>query len=345
MNVKIGAIDQEIYDRRVRDILSSCGDHPASYLALNEETQIFFPEDPALNGMIAYRDKGGCRFTVGGIIAPDYSKQEILQAFLKSSNAAGKKVVFVQCSLEDCNVLAKNNFTVNQLGSSYLSTIANFSLSGSRFVKLRNKISRARRLGVTTNIYGPHSDIPADVVAQLNQIDREWLTQKKAAELAFLIGEKGDLSKPMPDDKYLFVASEAEVVHGYILYSRIFGRYLGWMHDLTRRRDECATGVMELLNERAIEYFSGLGEGYLHYGFTPLADLDAQFEQGFHHSKVFSVIAKWLSVHGSFIYPMETQLQYKKKWFPDTQFPEYIAFQNGFSLTALWQFLRITNII
>jgi hypothetical protein len=42
------------------------------------------------------------------------------------------------------------------------------------------------------------------------------------------------------------------------------------------------------------------------------------------------------------MHPTQTQLQYKLKWAPEVIRPEYIAFQDGFSLSGLWSFLRLT---
>ena len=322
-------------------ILNEHGHHPAAYLALNQETKCFVLDD----ALVPYRDQGRFRFAVAGLIAPPEKKADLLQAFLKNAAEQRKRIIFLQCPLEDAQLLQQYDFSINQLGTSYARTLNGFNLDGTRFMKLRNKISRAKRAGVVVKEVGVDIEFTQDIKLQLECIDDEWLRGKHAKELAFLIGELGKAEDESTPNKRLFIAEQNGRIQGYILYSRIYGRYRGWMHDLTRRRIEAATGTMELINQEAASRFKADGENYLHFGFTPLAELRASHEANMHSSKWFSWAAQWLAQHGSFLYPVATQLQYKKKWYPDLILPEYIAFQGGFSLFGLWQFLRITNIV
>ena len=325
------------------NILAEYSSHPSSYLALNKKVSVFQPK--GYSGIIAYRDQGRFRIGVAGISSPHEEKIELLKLFMAKAKSSKKYVIMVQCGMEDAIILSENGFVVNQLGSSYLKLIDNYTLSGSRFVKLRNKISRAKRAHITIKEVGV--DIPAntELQSQIRTIDIEWLKKKKSSELEFLIGEIGNIDKGLPVSKRLFVACKDQTTVAYILYSRTYGNYKGWMHDLTRRANSAPVGVMEHINSYAMDKFKNEGETYLHFGFTPLADLDKSNENEFSNSRIFGHMSSWLSRHGAFIYPMETQLKYKKKWYPDVRFCEYIAFEGRFRFVGLLQFLKLTKII
>jgi lysylphosphatidylglycerol synthetase-like protein (DUF2156 family) len=208
---------------------------------------------------------------------------------------------------------------------------------------LRNKISRSKRAGVVIKEVG--KDIPASdfLTNQVSEIDSEWLEEKGKKELTFLIGELGDLSSLDQNLQRVFIAELDGQVVGYILYSKCFGQLSGWMHDLSRRRRVIPPGVMEHINAHALEQIKSEGSTYLHFGFTPLTGLEHSLELENYFGSRAAWVLKKLAKHGSFVYPAESQLQYKKKWFPDLILPEYVAFQGGFSLSALWNLLRLTR--
>lgn len=324
-------------------LLEPYGEHPCAYLALNRETALFTSSNA--RGFIAYRDRKGCRFGVAGINSPNQDKAKLFSAFLTEARQQKKHVIMVQCLSEDVKHLQRHGFVINQLGSSYAIELKDYSIKGTRFIKLRNKISKAKRASVKVLEIGRDVAISGEIISGIQEIDRLWLVGKKAEEIAFLIGEIGDLRHGLPQHKRLFVALNNNSLEAYILYSRTFGSYSGWMHDLTRRKPNCITGVMEYINKTALDKFKQEGEHYLNLGFTPLAELNAANEISTNRSRGFGNIARWLAEHGSFIYPMKTQLQYKKKWYPQHCLPEYIGFEGKFKIGGLWQFLKITNSI
>lgn len=329
--------------KTVAKTLNRYSRHPSSYLCLNEGVQSF--QSNSFDGLISYRDQGAYRICVAGICAPESTRKGLFDEFMEKAKFDKKRVMMVQCNKSDACFLNDNGFVVNQLGTSYFKSITDYSLGGKRFVKLRNKISQARRSGVIVEEVGV--DVPAstEIDSKISIIDVQWLKSKGAAELDFLIGELNSVLKDLSESKRLFIARLQDEIVGYILYSQTYGQYSGWMHDLTRRKNDCPNGVMELINDTAINKFKTEGWDYLHFGFTPLADLNEESENGFRKSGMFTRIAKWLSKHGAFIYPMETQLSYKKKWYPDENFYEYVAFEDRFRLGGLWQFLKLTKIV
>lgn len=325
----------------VLNILQDCADHPSAFLATNQDTQQFISDN--VPGMVAYRSAGKHLVIAAGLSVKEQHKDILVEDFVSWSRQQKKKVIAIQMLRDDAEVLARHGFTVNQIGTSYSLSLDKFKISGSRFMKLRNKISRAKRADVEVKELGKDVAFSPTLESQLQEIDQQWLVQKHAKELAFLIGEVGDLANIDQSVKRLFVAFKNDEPVAYILYTVSFGAYEGWMHDLTRRLPDAPTGVMELINLTAIETFIEEKAQHINFGFTPLVGLDSEIEISGAYSRPAQKILVFLAKHGSSIYPAGSQLQYKLKWAPNIILPEYIAFQGGFSLRGLWDVLKLTQ--
>jgi len=291
-------------------------DNPSAFLALNLETSRYV--QPGLPGVILYRQSGRYLVQFGGPFAPDDSYDELLRRFLDHAEGQGRVPVAVQLQRADAPRYAEHGFTVNQVGASYAVDLDGFSLHGNKFMRLRNKISRALRNGLRID-----EVTIADWSDELGEIDQAWLSSKgeHAAPLAFLVGQLGG---PAQRHRRLFLGRIGERPVGYISYSPVFGARAGWMHDLSRRVPGGSPGVMEAINCAAIQVFRAEGAGWLHFGFTPFSGLDDRFELP-GHSPGLRWFMRFLWAEGAAIYPAQTQYAYKQKWSPDVVIPEYFA--------------------
>ena len=325
----------------VAGILARRAENPSAFLALNDETCHFTVAD--VDGVIAYQLAG--RRTIvqlGGVFAdPDPSTDQalLLAAFLDFAHVQRRTVVAVQLMRQDAELYATYGFTVNQFGADYARELSGFSLRGKKHMQLRNKVSRARRAGVSV--------VEADIDQlgpQLDEIDRLWLRSKgrHVKELKLMVGQRGGPAQP---SRRLFAAlDEAGTVLAYVSFSPVYGTQSGWLHDLSRRRPDAPPGVLELIVVTAIETFQAEQASHLHFGFTPFTNLSPEHEvEG--ASWVTARILQFLAKRGSAIYPAANQLAYKEKWGLDLVQPEYIAFQGGISLRRVWSLLRATNAV
>ncbi|AKZ54417.1 hypothetical protein SAM23877_1368 [Streptomyces ambofaciens ATCC 23877] len=317
----------------VLDTLAAHSDNPSTFLALNSGNAYF--HDDRFEGACAYRSSGRYVLQFGGPFAAPEHRARLLEAFAAH---AGRRLVAVQLQRADAELYAAHGFTVNQIGSSYAVDLSLFTLRGSRFVRLRNKISRARRAGLEVVEVSAGDDC-----AELDRLDARWLREKgrHVKELRFLVGQRdGDLQK----HRRLFVGRIDGEAAGYINYSPVYGSRPGWLHDLSRRRPDAPPGVMEALNATVMERLTADGAGWLHFGFTPFAGLDPRHELD-GASRPFTRFARLLAEHGSAVYPAASQLEYKQKWAPHAVLPEYLAFRGGVRPGAVWQLLRATNAV
>ncbi|MDX3454690.1 DUF2156 domain-containing protein [Streptomyces sp. ME02-8801-2C] len=320
------------------DLVSAHADNPSAFLALNSGNEFFL--DERHDGVCAFRPAGRHLLQLGGPFASDGDRAGLLDAFLERASAGRRRVIAVQLQAVDAQLYASRGFTVNQIGASYAVDLARFTLRGSPFVRLRNKISRARRAGVEVAEVDPTCASAAS--GELDLIDREWLRGKgkHTKELRFLVGERGG-----PEQKHqrVFTGSLDGRIVGYISYSPAFGSRPGWLHDLSRRRTDAPPGTMELINSTAIERMRAEGDQWLHFGFTPFVGLDPALEVPGASGAVARVL-RFLGQHGERVYPAAAQLEYKEKWAPHVVLPEYIAFQGKrVRAGALWRLGRETN--
>jgi lysylphosphatidylglycerol synthetase-like protein (DUF2156 family) len=310
-------------------------DNPSSFLAVNEgNSYLHLPDTP---GVIVYRPTGRYLVQFGGPFAPAEARPRLLRAFLDLAAGQDREIVAIQLQGADAAEYLDEGFTVNQVGASYALRLDTFSLHGTAFMQLRNKIARAMRSGLAV------SEVPLGPwQAAMQELDAGWLEAKGGAKpLEFLVGQYGGWYQPL---RRLFIGVRERRLTGYISYSPVYGSRPGWMHDLSRRQPDSPPGVMEAINKAAIEKFQAEGVQWLHFGYTPFTALSAGTKfPGY--SRAFHWFMGELWANGGHIYPAQTQYAYKEKWKQDVILPEYIAFQHGASIPALVHVFRACNAV
>ncbi|MFF1268999.1 bifunctional lysylphosphatidylglycerol flippase/synthetase MprF [Streptomyces anulatus] len=312
-------------------------ENPSSFLTLNSGNEVF--TSPDTQGVIVYRRAGRFLVQFGGPFADEDSYEELLRRFVAYAHQRGLRVVGVQLQFKDAGAYARNGFTVNQIGASWAVDLSVFTLRGTRFMQLRNKISRARRNGLrVTEVDAADASRWQD---GLREIDEAWLGTKgdDARALEFLVGQIGG---PAQKHRRLFLGTIEDRPVGYISYAPVYGSRAGWMHDLSRRVPGGSPGLMEAINAHAIEVFTAEEVAWLHFGFTPFTGLDANLELD-GHSPSFRWLMHFLWEHGEQLYPAKSQLAYKEKWAPQLRIPEYVAFDGDASPAAFAHIFRACN--
>ncbi|MFI8347514.1 bifunctional lysylphosphatidylglycerol flippase/synthetase MprF [Streptomyces sp. NPDC085596] len=309
-------------------------DNPSSFLALNTGNDVFTL--PGVDGVAVHRRTGRHLVQFGGPFAAPDAYGELLAGLRAHAREEKLELVAVQLQRADAELYREAGFTVNQIGASWAVHLPEFTLRGTRFMQLRNKISRALRSGLVVK------EVPASECEEaLSTIDRAWLGSKgeHARPLEFLVGQVGG---PAQELRRLFVGSIDGEPVSYISYSPVYGGRSGWMHDLSRRVPGGSPGLMEAINAAAIETFVGEGVEWLHFGFTPFTGLAEENELP-GHSPSFQWLMHFLWAEGAALYPAQTQLDYKEKWAPHATLPEYVAFDGPASLAGFAHIFRACN--
>ena len=312
-----------------------CIDHPSGFLALSRNNRFFTVEN--INGFIAYRDHGHHRISLGGVHAEDAVRGRLLDDFLIETKQAKLKPLMVQLPQSQVELCQQRGMVTNQLGATFALPLADYSFAGTRKMKLRNKIQRARKAGHRVFELGVDKPWNTSIAQQLRGVSEQWLGNKKKKELEFMIGEM-DYGVD-PRRRVFIVEDTSKKIVGFISYVPVWGRYPGYLHDLTRRLPDSPIGVMELCNASAMERMTKEKTPHLHFGFTPFIVADK--EPAGANALVASLV-RLLRRHGRLVYPADSQASYKLKWGADILEYEYIA---GYSLSlrAVLDFMLLTK--
>lgn len=319
------------------------GDHSSAFLTLSRAMLHYTL--PEIDGFIAYQPVGGRHVAqLCGPVAAPHDQARLLDAFLDWAAGQRRRVTAVQLTHADAQRFAARGFTVNQLGSSYSIDLDRFSLRGTQFMRVRNKLQRARRCGVSVRELSWDEQCTSGGAACLADIDRSWLAGKgaRAKELQLMVGERGG---PAGRFRRLFVASVGADPIAYATYSPCFGSRPGWLYDLTRRKRDAPPGTIELLFMSGIERLVDEGCRWLHLGLTPIARIDRRYELPHSSSAMGGWFLRLLARHGEALYPARSQERFKLKWAPHAIEPEYIGFAPRISAGAVWSLLRATRAI
>jgi lysylphosphatidylglycerol synthetase-like protein (DUF2156 family) len=324
-----------VEDEEILASLREHGDHPSAFLGYNQATRHFRSE--RVPGTVAYRLSRRHVVQLCGPLTREEHRADLLADFRAWAKRERLRICAVQLSKQDAELYAAEGFVVNQLGRTYSVDLERFTMRGGPLAKVRQNIARAKRDGVTVEESAGRDDL-------LATIDARWLRAKgwHVKELDFMIGERGGRGA---GHRRIFVASVADRPVAYISYSPAFGGRPGWLYDLTRRDPDAPVGTIELVNVTALQRFQEEGAGWLHLGHTPFAGLAAENEVPGAASGVVTRVTDLIAKHGKAIYPSRTQEAFKRKWAPHVVEPEYVAFEDGVSLPALWNLLRLTRAI
>ncbi|MFL5913893.1 MAG: bifunctional lysylphosphatidylglycerol flippase/synthetase MprF [Gaiellaceae bacterium] len=323
-------------------VLGRHADHSSAFLAMNDETRHFAVS--AIDGFVAYRQARGHVIQLCGPFAPPDERTELVRAFHSWARSGGRRVTAVQLRRDDARAHVGEGFTVNQLGSSYSLDLESFDLRGKRFMKLRNKLKRSRRLGVSVEELDPAAASEPATARELARVDAAWLRAqgRLAREMTFMVGERAGRGAPF---RRLVAARHDGRITAYVTYSPSFGNRPGWLCDLTRRHPISPPGAVELIIHAMIERLRGEGCRWLHLGLTPFAGLSPEHELARGSSRMIARFGELLYERGGAIYPAQAQEQFKLKWGPHVIEPEYVAFEGRPTLGAIWQLMRVTRAI
>jgi phosphatidylglycerol lysyltransferase len=318
------------------EMLTEVLDHPSVYLAMSKRNEKLLV--PGIAGFIAYRRQGKHFWMFGGVHTTPRDSGDLLDRFL--AYAAQKKCVVGAVQVPDAQVelFASRGFTVNQMGTTYATSLTNYSFAGGQKMQLRNKINKARRLRLKVVELGHEVPRSAEWFEKLAQVSARWLEGKGKKEFDFMIGELGDETDP---HRRIFLALDAdEQPVAFISYVPVWGTdQPGYLHDLTRKVPDAPTGVMELCNATAIERFKQEGVQYLHFGFTPFIVDPKPAECA--NRLVHWAITK-LRTYGQKLYASDSQEAYKVKWGVDVIRREYLAVRRV-SPRAVFDLLSLTR--
>ena len=325
----------------VLDVLRRHAHHSSAALALNRDTEHFTV--PGIDGLIAYR-AAGRRHAVqlGSVYAAPDDQKRLLHAFHAWATEQRRRLCAVQLTRADLELYGAFGYRLSQLGASFSIALDPFRLSGRKFEKIRNKLARSRRAGISVVEAGP--DLPYDegLAGRLDALDGRWLGAKgrHVKQMEFMVGER---DRPGGGPRRLFVALAGGEPVAYVSYSPVFGRDAGWLYDITRREPAAPPGAVDLIFVEALQRFQREGAAWLHLGLTPFCELSTGHRPPVGAHAGTERLVRYIAGHGSWIYPADSQSEFKRKWQPGRVEPEYVGFYPAVSAGTVWRLLRLTR--
>ncbi|WP_435205229.1 phosphatidylglycerol lysyltransferase domain-containing protein [Micromonospora sp. bgisy143] len=323
-------------------VLRRHAQHSSAALALNRDTRHFTVS--GLDGFIAYRPAGRRHAVqLGSVYADPEDRKRLLGAFHGWAQQEGRRLCAVQLTPDDLDLYTEFGYQLSQLGAAYSIDLEAFTLRGRRFEKVRNKLARSRRAGVTVVEAGRDVPYDAALAARLDALDARWLADKgrHVKQIEFLVGERAGHEDRV---RRLFLAMYDGEPVAYVSYSPAFGQEGGWLYDITRREPDAPPGAVDLAFVVALQRFQAEGVRWLHLGLTPFRELSARHEPAGGGHRGTNRLIGFIAEHGDWIYPARSQAEFKEKWQPRVT-PEYVGFYPSVSLRTVWRLLRLTRAV
>ena len=275
------------------------------------------------DGFVMYGVQGRTWVAMGGPVAADAARNDLIRRFLERADDFGGSPAFYEVGPAGLHAYADFGMTFVKLGEDAHVDLSAFSLEGAQGSRFRQAVRRLERDGGTFRVV-PAGNVPS-VLPRLRQVSDEWLAQKAAAEKGFSLG--------FFDDAYIsrFPVGVIERAGAIQAFANLWQgpRHVELSIDLMRFSKDAPKGVMEALLVHLMLW--GRGEGYQRFslGMAPLS--------GFESSPVASFwqrVGAFLYEHGEAVYGFQGLRAFKDKFDPTWE-PRYLAYRGAFGLPRI----------
>lgn len=310
-----------------RHLLARWGAAPLLYFGLLADKRYLFNSPGERDWGIAYRVVGRQALALGDPFGDPDAVTDAVAGYLALCRAKGWKPVWYQTTPDNLTIYAKAGLQAVKVGEDAQIALADFSLAGKKYVKLRNDLRRIEKAGVVLEIYGPDIPVPASCVAEMAAISAGWRKAHRASEGWFAMGGFDPLSTLFAESRY-FVARDT-TTHQMLAFASFvpaFGR--GWTLDLMRRQAEALHGVMDFLIVSAATLFASEGAKLLSLGLSPLAGADDAAE-----TPATSAVRRFLYTRLSRAYNFQGLHTFKGK-FATYWEPRYLVYSGSLALAS-----------
>ncbi len=286
-------------------------DDPEANLALTGDKSFFFSENE--DAFIMFAGQGKSWVAYGDPVGNPAAIRDLAWAFFDAAYHANARPVFYEVSDRNLSLWVELGLTLHKLGEEAVVELADFSLAGKKFRKMRAAHNQATRNGLTFEILAPPY-APA-LMAGLRQVSDAWLGTRNAREKGFSVGRF--------DPAYIgrfplgIVRHEGAIVGFATVLRTGDGQRLSV--DLMRYDPQAGSGMMEYLFVELLQHYKAAGAREFSLGMAPLAGLEAR-----HGSRLWTRFGAILFRHGGPFYNFEGLRAFKQKFGPQWQ-PRFLA--------------------
>jgi phosphatidylglycerol lysyltransferase len=250
-----------------RQILEEHGTTGLAYFHLLGDKQLFLARDE--RSLLSYRVVGGVAVVLGEPIGATDSCIVLAHEFHEFCDLHGWRYAYHQVSPRGVRILEAIGLKSLKIGEEAIIDVANFTLDGSHFKRLRTKNRQLVAEGVAIEeLARPIDDA---TLAELDVVSDLWLEDGGHRERTFTLGS---FDAAYLQDTTVLVARRADGrIEAFVNILPAFAGTLG-NFDLMRRRPDAPNGVMDLLFVHLIERFRAQGLADMTLGFAPLANIE-----------------------------------------------------------------------
>jgi phosphatidylglycerol lysyltransferase len=311
--------------------LTGWGAAPLLFFALLPDKRYLLSEPGGPEWGVAYRVVGRQALALGDPFGDPKAAPEAIAGFLELCRRQGWKPVFYQTTPEHLKTYRQSGLNTVKVGEDAQIALADFSLVGKRYVKLRNDLRRIEKAGVVLETYGPDAPPSRECIAEMDAISRGWRKAHRANEGWFAMGGFDPQSQLFAESRY-FVARDSATgrMLAFTSFVPIFGagEVTGWTLDLMRRQANALHGVMDFLIVSAASQFATESAHTVSLGLSPLAGADDPAE-----AAATSHIRRFLYTRLNRAYNFQGLHTFKGKFATHWE-PRYLAYSGRMALAS-----------
>jgi phosphatidylglycerol lysyltransferase len=291
------------------------------YLVYLRDKSLLFNENRS--AFLMYGVQGRTWVAMGDPVGEHREATELIRQFFGRTDDFGGIPVFYQVRKERLHQYADFGLTFVKLGEEAFVELEGFHLDGADRKPFRLALNRFARSGMTFRVV-PAPEVHA-LLPQLEEVSREWLVRKRAAEKGFSLGFFS------PDYVRRFPVAVVEDEGRVMAFATVWpgsGRE-ELSVDLMRFRDDAPRSIMEVLLLQLMAW--GKEEGFRRFnlGMAPLSGLELSAV-----APVWTRVGHFLFEQGEAFYNFQGLRGYKEKFHPVWE-PRYMAYPGGLALARI----------
>ncbi|MFT4306893.1 MAG: DUF2156 domain-containing protein [Microbacterium sp.] len=298
-------------DARFRALLRR-GGGTLGYLGLWRGNRHWYSDDR--QSAVAYRLVGDVAIAIADPLTTTAHREQAIRGFVDFCVGHGWLPVFYSIHDEFLPVFDAMGWEHTSVGEETVMVLADVTLTGKAWQKVRQPMMRAEREGVRA-VWTRWQDLGAAQIAQIEEIDEQWVTDKALPEMGFTLGSIEEAKDP---EVALLLAVDAvgriQVVTSWMPSWRD-GIQVGWTLDFMRRRADGPNGLMEFVIAKAALSGKMIGLEVLSLSGAPLA-LKPGEEPSAEPTVLTSLLA-WMAQALEPAYGFASLFRFKSKFRPE----------------------------
>jgi phosphatidylglycerol lysyltransferase len=308
------------HERRLAENLTlSYGRSTLDYFKYWPDKTFFL--SPTQQCYIAFKVGAGHAMVLGDPVGPEGEIEATIRAFVDFCRGNDWRVAFHQTLPDFLPIYRKLGFRKLKIGDDAIVMLAEFSLEGRKFKKLRHNINQLEKEGFRLVRYAP--PIPPDILAQVKTVSDGWLQIPGRRERTFTLGYF--------DPDYIRHTPVYAAVDGQ-------GKMLAFANeipsfrkgeatiDLMRHRIDAPNNIMDYLFTKLFLAKKDEGFAFFSLGMAPLAGFEEREEASLEEHAVHNFIQRL-----NFLFSYQGLKLYKAK-FATRWEPRYLVYKNVLSL-------------